>query len=77
MSGSVLAFSVPTAEYGVSADLWMMPCMKWRQQHGQAAELSSTEDGSVSPGGGTPRVIGTHRPSGQSPLRDVRCLLSV
>lgn len=71
MSGSVLAFSVPTEEQGVSADLWWCCVLTG----GSRAELSPAEDGSVSPGGGSHGVIGTQ--SGQSPLRDVRCLLRV
>lgn len=43
----------------------MMPCINWGQQHLRAAALSTAEDGSVSHGGGTHRVIGTHSQSGQ------------
>lgn len=36
-----------------------MICANWGQQHLQPPELHTAEDGSVSPGGGTRRVIST------------------
>lgn len=47
----------------VITDLQLMTLIHYEQQHLPLAELDTTEDGSVCPGGGTHRVISTYRQS--------------